>query len=196
MPTPIGHSLAGLATLALGKKNSAKPTRENLEWAALLVAASVAPDLDFIHWTGEGMTLTARYHHGFTHSIGFAICVGAAVGLWARLRGSGEALRAFALVTIAYSLHVFLDLLNVDSYPANGIGLPAFWPLTGEYYIIGVMGGIDRSDPLTIRTLKTLAYELFFFGPITLAAFVLRIKMEARRRENTGALSVRGEQSG
>ena len=61
MPTPIGHSLAGLAVAGIGR-TSRLPDRD----AAILALCACAPDLDLILRLVDG----ANHHRGPSHSLG------------------------------------------------------------------------------------------------------------------------------
>ena len=185
MPTPLGHSLAGLAVWAVTRKPSTLKealSRENAGWAALCVLAANLPDADFIILGSEGLQISAKYHHGVTHSIGFALAMGGLAGAWAWMRRATAgkqaisltptSTNAFVVTFLCVLSHVLMDLLGTDSYPQNGIGLPLLWPMSGEYYIVPLFSGIDRSNPFTLETLFVLARELLLFGGILLSSLM------------------------
>ena len=68
MPSPIAHSLAGVALYQVRPER-----RHQLALLALLVVAANLPDLDFI--PGMIMGNADRYHHGPSHSlfVGFEV---------------------------------------------------------------------------------------------------------------------------
>jgi len=81
MATPVGHMLMGASTLALSG-----PRRARARLVALGALVGAAPDLDFL----PGLVLgdPARFHHGPTHSLGFALLAALATWLLAsRQRG-------------------------------------------------------------------------------------------------------------
>jgi len=175
MPTPVGHTLAGLAIWAVSERP--KPLKDMLNakclgWAALCVVASNIPDADFISLTRSGLKLSGQHHHGVTHSIGFAIGFGVFVWAWAKMRGSKFAGRAAALTTLCYSTHIFLDLFSVDTYPVNGIGLPALWPLTNRYFIAPIFPGASRTDILSLHNVVSVGLEVLIYGSVFLAALM------------------------
>ena len=191
MPTPIGHTFTGLALwAAVRPPGSPRPALErgNMAWAALAVAASNAPDLDFIHLSAGGtLTVSGLYHHGYTHSLGFALIASLVVWLWARARagaGQGAALanRAAFLVFLCAAAHVALDLLGVDTYPLNGIGLPVFWPLTEEYYALQMLNGVDRHNLWSLENLWLGLREILMYGALFAAALWYSLRASARRR--------------
>lgn len=80
------------------------------------VAAACAPDLDFL-W---------GRHNLETHSVGFALLVGAAALAWTRSLRWGIAL------ALAVGTHVLFDWLGSDTTPP--LGVLALWPFSGEFY--------------------------------------------------------------
>ncbi|MBI4828245.1 MAG: hypothetical protein HY804_05455 [Nitrospinae bacterium] len=109
------------------------------------------------------------------------------VWLWARSRagkgdGAAPADRAAALVFLCVAAHVALDLLGVDTYPLNGIGLPALWPLTGKYYALQLMDGVDRHHLWSLGNLWHALRELLVSGAVFAAALWYSFRMAARGR--------------
>ncbi|MDH5511268.1 MAG: metal-dependent hydrolase [Nitrospinota bacterium] len=190
MPTPIGHALAGLAVWSMARKPASLKeafTRENAGWAALCVLAANLPDADFINLTGGGLTVSGRYHHGLTHSIGFAILVGALAGGWAWMRRASrepglrpmapDPIAVFHLTSLCILTHVSLDVFSVDTYAPNGIGLPLLWPLDGSNFIVPWIDGVDRTDYFTVKSAVIIAKET-----LSLGALFLVVTLYAARR--------------
>jgi inner membrane protein len=98
---------------------------------ALYLFAANAPDLDFI--PGLLMGNPERYHHGPSHSLGFAILFGLALSLTTALFKLGDGRRNFSVFFSLYFSHVLLDYLSTDS--SIPYGVPLFWPLSDEYYM-------------------------------------------------------------
>jgi membrane-bound metal-dependent hydrolase YbcI (DUF457 family) len=117
---PLTHALSGAVIKNLGFKR---------KWAlAVLVAAAVAPDLDFL--TGLwGMDVMLRYHRGITHGFFALLVVPVLVGLIFRKRG--EFLYYWMLAAIGYGSHIVLDL-------TNGYGTRLFAPLDWRVYSAGL----------------------------------------------------------
>jgi inner membrane protein len=128
MPSPVGHSLTGYLIYRATAKGDA-----NERWwtfALYLVAANI-PDLDFI--PGLLVGEPGRYHHGVSHSLGFAILFGLALSLTLAAFKLGDGIQNFVIFFSLYFSHVLLDYLSTDtSFP---YGVPLFWPLSKEYYI-------------------------------------------------------------
>jgi membrane-bound metal-dependent hydrolase YbcI (DUF457 family) len=100
MPLPIAHGLLGASLVAALRPSSEPPTRKLLLTGALL---GIAPDFDYtlnwlrISWGG--------WHHGFTHSIPFALVIGFVVILIFREWN----VRSYLVFTCAYVSHTLLD---------------------------------------------------------------------------------------
>lgn len=122
MATPVGHMLAG-ASAAVGLRPEG-PTSRRLAVGGLLGASA---DLDFV----PGLLLgdPARFHHGPSHSLGFALLVAAL--LWVLV--SRDRWRWALVGSGAYATHLLLDFLTVD--PSSPVGIPLLWPLSDAYLI-------------------------------------------------------------
>jgi inner membrane protein len=128
MPTPIGHSLTGyLIYRATGEEQGHR------RWSmlALYLLGANSPDLDFI----PGMLVgeSGRYHHGPSHSLGFAILFGLVVSLAILFLRLGDVIRKSIIFFSLYFSHVILDYFSTDT--SLPYGVPLLWPLSAEYYI-------------------------------------------------------------
>jgi inner membrane protein len=95
----------------------------------LLVAN--AADLDFIPGLLVGMP--NRYHHGVSHSVGFAALIAVACSLLMFFLKRDSFSRSFPIVFCLYCSHIVLDYLSIDT--TSPYGVPLFWPFSNEYYI-------------------------------------------------------------
>lgn len=124
MPSPLGHSIAGLAVAELFRYREGHVRRQ-----ALLTAN--AADLDML----PGL-LTSRHpdatHARASHSAGAALIAGVAAGTLARLRGRRFLPRFLQAVT-AYGSHVLLDYLGKESDD----GMPLLWPFSDRQIASG-----------------------------------------------------------
>lgn len=133
MPSPIGHSLAGVAIFG-ARRSLGEPAHRTrlgtLLVLALLVFAANAPDLDFL----PGLLIgdADRYHHGPAHSLGAALVFGIVATALARVFAPRAALRYGALMTLAFVAHLLLDMMSVDTRPPRGV--PLFWPLVDRNF--------------------------------------------------------------
>ena len=170
VPSPIGHALGGaiVAVAALPLGLGAWGLRLGSSgW--LVVAAAVAPDLDFF-W---------GRHNQETHSIAAAMAAGLIVLAWKRDAGLAAA------VTIAWLSHVLFDWLGSDTTPP--LGVKALWPLSSEYYFSNAFffEAISRRywlDNFISHNLWAVAREILILGPPL--AIVMSIRLRARRRSH------------
>lgn len=159
MALPIAHGLLGASVMA----GWYPPSKHR--WKMLLVGAilGIAPDFDYalnwlrIAWGG--------WHHGFTHSIPFALLVGVVmIAVFRDWR-----VRSYLVFTFSYMSHTLLDLLFTES---RGVAL--WWPFTNHRYKLELPSLIDYSwrHSSTLATfvdvLKICLAELLIFGPILL----------------------------
>lgn len=133
--------------------SGAGPPARLLVWCAV---AACLPDLDFL-WGRHNME---------THSVGFALLVGATAGLWTR------SLRLGAAMTLAVATHVVFDWLGSDDSPP--IGVMAWWPLHDGFFFADArlfdaisrrywLPGFVRHNLLAVLT------EAALLTPLTLA---------------------------
>ena len=166
MPLPIAHGLLGASVVA-----ALRPSTEPRTWKMLLTGAllGIAPDFDYvlnwlrISWGG--------WHHGFTHSIPFALMIGFVMILIFRVWN----VRSYLVFTGAYVSHTLLDFMFTES---RGVAL--WWPFTNYRYKLRLPNPIDYtwSDASLLETmfdvLKICLTELVIFGPILLVVIWLK----------------------
>lgn len=174
MPLPLAHALVG-ATVATVLRPSQSPP-----WKTLLICAFIAvtPDFDYalnwlrISWGG--------WHHGFTHSIPFALLVGLIIITVLR----DWKVRSYLVFTAAYASHTLLDFLVTES---RGVAL--WWPFTNYRYKARFPNPIDYSwsraswFDTTVDVLQLCFAELVIFLPILLAVLCVRYWLTKSRRE-------------
>ena len=117
-----------------------------------VVAAAVAPDLDFA-W---------GRHNQETHSIAAAVAAGLVVLAWKRNA------RLAAAVTLAWLSHVLFDWLGSDTTPP--LGVMALWPFSMEYYVSNAFffEAISRRywlDNFYSHNAWAVAREILILGP-------------------------------
>jgi membrane-bound metal-dependent hydrolase YbcI (DUF457 family) len=182
MPTPVGHSLAGIAVALAGERGRrardfrgflASPT------TVLCVALATLPDLDLF---------VPEYHRTATHSVTatFAVAVVAAIATARPQSGTAGvkvALRQIAwsavvMYAAAHGSHLLLDWLNCD--PSERPGIQALWPFSDRWFSSGwcVFPGEERRHIFTVaamvRNLTVLAWEVGILGPVVAALWWLR----------------------
>jgi inner membrane protein len=168
VPSPVGHTLAGLCGYMVAK-DYGLPRRQG--W--LLIVSVVIPnlaDIDFL----PGLLLgdPRIVHRQVTHSIVAAIIVGLLIGCLAsrwRLSGTWWGIWGGGL----YLSHIILDLLVADSNPP--LGLQFLWPFSGEYFIAPVtpFPGFDYYSPaigmvrtlLSFDNLESMLREVVLMAP-------------------------------
>lgn len=170
MPTPVGHTLAGLITSSFFPQRSANRQANLRVFAAVFFAAN-APDVDsvlgLLHDTIPGAAALA--HRGPLHSLGAAVLFSLVVYLVARMRRVTSASRWAALLGCAYASHIFLDYLNADFGPP--LGVPMFWPLTEAYYIspVAIFLNIEWKHPsmwISLHHLIAVGIEIAVLAPL------------------------------
>jgi membrane-bound metal-dependent hydrolase YbcI (DUF457 family) len=126
MPSPIGHALGGvIAAFAVGRVFLA---RGHGSWSiearalGLVALAACLPDIDFL-WGRHNME---------THSLGFALIVGAVALAYTR----GRVVWFPLACTLAVVSHVLFDWLGSDD--AQPLGVMALWPFSNEFYFANV----------------------------------------------------------
>jgi inner membrane protein len=133
MPSPIAHTLAGYVVYRV---NSDKPVPHR-DWRMILfyILCANLPDLDFL--PGFLIGEPNRFHHGISHSLGFAVLFGILVGLFLHWRRNEGFLRNFLVFFSLYFSHLILDYLADDT--SAPYGEPLWWPISNEYYISPVL---------------------------------------------------------
>ena len=126
MPSPLGHAIAGLAVHVVASRRR----QELFDWprVTLTVGAALCPDLDLLLRWVDGR----NHHGGAMHGAGFAVLVAGLVAAWAFARGWPRPAPLGLAAGFAWSSHILLDYLNVDTHPP--IGILALWPFSGAYY--------------------------------------------------------------
>jgi inner membrane protein len=165
MPLPVAHSLIGVSVAA------ALDRRAEARWQLLCLCGllGVCPDFDYgLNWLHIGR---GGWHHGFTHSIMFALVVGvltAFVSGWRSVRG-------FVVFSAAIASHTLLDYLITES---RGVAL--WWPFTDRRYKFRGPNPIDYTLSSTsfweaaVDVLRVCFTELIIFAPLLLLVILLR----------------------
>lgn len=170
MPLPLAHSLVAASIVAA--------TRTQLtlqrDGRALLVAAFIAitPDFDlFLSWV---LGLSLKLHGSFTHSILFALMLGA-LGAWLAQQRTRRGWLIFTLAALSHSL---LDVALKKEFG----GAQLFWPLSHRRYTLGLTSyfkyypypGREPWGPLLWRAAEITLYEILLFGPLLLLVWLWR----------------------
>jgi inner membrane protein len=194
MPTPIGHSLAGLAVYIAAPsrhpENGARDERRRRGWwlAAFLVVIANLPDVDFIpgYLVGE----PRAFHWGATHSLMAALVAATVAGVVAQRLGQSFRL-FFALTATAYASHIAMDLLLGPG--AHSVGLQVLWPFSLERFMapwqvfLMFPSSIHETGPIgalfSRGVLPLIQRELLVFGPVCAAAWLATRGRRVRETE-------------
>jgi inner membrane protein len=171
MPSPIAHSIMGYIIYgATTKPVAGQPWRR----FCLYVLIANAADLDFL--PGFLVGEPNRYHHGISHSLGFAVFVALACSLLVMLHNRQAAWRSFATCFALWGSHIALDYCSIDMRLPYGV--PLFWPLSDAYYIapfaffLDIKRALASSEFLpslvSAHNLWAICVELLVIGPILL----------------------------
>jgi len=175
MATPIGHALGGIVVYATGEKS-----QFDIKLFLATLFFAVIPDIDFLF--GFVVGKPNLYHHGFTHSFVFVICIGVA-GAWLLSLKNRKMFRFYTIMFISSGVsHLIFDLLTIDG--TAPLGAPVLWPFTNDYFIFPFLVFLDvhRADNsaqfiqsmLNMHNLRTVMQEIFIITPVIL--FILWFK--------------------
>ena len=129
MCSPLGHCLMGLSA---SQAQYSKPLVTNFGVFLLIIVSANAADLDFV--PGFLIGDINRYHHGISHSLGFALLYASLVCLiLARCNPFSSRLVLFSHSALAYSSHLLADWLTKDQ--SAPFGIPLFWPISSSYQL-------------------------------------------------------------
>ena len=181
MPTPIGHTIAGLAFYFVKRWTF---IRRNYLLILASVFAANAPDIDFLF--GYVIGNPNKYHHQFTHSITFALLFGFFMaGLFGLQNGKKIVKRGFFFSALIF-LHLGLDFVTLDTSAPFGEML--FWPFSVRYYYspVVIFSDVHRASTsgeffaslFSMHNLRTIFIETAILTPILILIMILR------KREN------------
>ena len=193
MPSPVAHLLSGGIVYLTG--GSAKQRSRLVLGATIL--GSIVPDFDFL--PGIVIGNPSAFHHGISHSLGFALLFGTMVFLVLRYFQYGDiATRAALMGAFAYGFHAVLDAVSVNE---GAKSVPLLWPLSsrefginlhffGHFHHDGLADGIW--SVVRRENLPALARELSVMG----APLLLLLLWRGRRdRSKTVQAMQPGEKS-
>ncbi|MCZ6623216.1 MAG: metal-dependent hydrolase [Deltaproteobacteria bacterium] len=169
MPSPVGHTLAGLCGFMLAQ-NHVNIHRWGWFLVGSVVIANLA-DLDFL----PGMLLgdLRTFHHQASHSLTAVVIVSLLIsGL---TKGCGLNRVALGIWGgVLYLSHIVLDLLVND--PSPPFGVQFLWPFSETYFIspITPFASFDYFNPtigiltslLSVHNLNTIIWETVLMTPL------------------------------
>jgi inner membrane protein len=158
MPSPIAHSITGFALYHFfyPHKKIIPESKNDAVEAFFYMFLAIFADFDFIPQllTGE------KYHHGFTHSLLFTVCIGLMFGTISNVLAKKRDMKVFFLAVAVYGSHLLLDY-----FTKGGDGIQLLWPLSKEYYIspLAIFPGVHHSRGLfDISHLVFLGFEFCY----------------------------------
>ncbi len=179
MPSPVGHSLIGLA-VACGRLLPRGPQGAALKglWSqrgalmVLLVLANL-PDVDYL--PGVLMGEINAFHHYYTHTLGWIVAIGLLAWLGWRQIDRRVGWGMFGFMLLALATHLVADELSADSAPPYGI--MALWPFTDRFFISPVTVFWDLAketwaDVFQWYNVRAVAFEAAVCLPLVLAVLV------------------------
>lgn len=173
MPTPVGHSLAGLGFYFLFNRNY--NVLRDLKGFTPFFIAALAADLDFI----PGLIIgdANRYHHGITHSISASLIAAFVFSLIFKM--NGDLRKRFVIFSSLFLSHIFLDYFSIDT--SLPYGVPLFWPLSERYYlsVIPVFIDIQRGNIgllFSLHNWMAALREALIIGPFAAILFIYRYR--------------------
>jgi inner membrane protein len=170
MPSPLGHSLAGLTVHVLTARD--RPELGSRVRIAVALGAALAPDLDLLLRWVDGR----NHHQGLSHSVGAAAVATLVVLVASRLLGGAWRWGLGLLAGLAWLSHLVLDYLGVDTHPP--IGIPALWPFSHHYFKSPWSLFLDIGRTLDWATLRhdalAGAWEVATLLPLLVVAWRLR----------------------
>jgi inner membrane protein len=186
MPSPVAHSLTGYVIY-----RAASPVHAcRWQYVVLYLFAANAPDLDFL--PGFLVGDPDLYHHGVSHSIGFAVLFASALSLFLLFLKRDPIRRNFLIFFCLYSSHVILDWLSVDT--AFPYGVPFLWPLTDEYFIapFPFLPDVSRASSsgisfitslFSLHNFWTVGVEFLLFSPFVWLVSIFRNQQLSQHEE-------------
>jgi membrane-bound metal-dependent hydrolase YbcI (DUF457 family) len=188
MCTPIGHSLAGIVLWTA----IVLPARHSLgylwrwarrQWEGVLLAVLMANlcDLDYLPGLLSGDL--NRWHHMYSHSIGWVVLAGVGTCLiWKGLQPATED-RYLALVFAALGSHLLLDWMTEDG--CAPFGIMAGWPFSlgrtlSPWPVFPKVEKDQLSDLWQWSNLFPVGVEVLFFGVLFGLALVWKMRRQAR----------------
>jgi inner membrane protein len=175
LPSPVGHSLAGIAAYLLARNGHVGCRREYLFICSVVIAN--LPDLDLIPRLlfGETSSLHRQWTHSLTATFGFGLLIAGLARFW---QGNSTFYGLWA--GTVYLSHIVLDMLLDDPSPPHGVQL--LWPFSESYFIspITPFASFSYTNPkigiigmfFVPHNLATMARELALMAPwVALAAY-------------------------
>ena len=165
MPSPVGHSLAGLCGYLLAKNGPTSHRREYLLLGSIVIAN--LPDLDLAPRLlfGDVSLLHRQWTHSLVAALGFGLLIGIFARWW-KTDGIFYGVWGGAV----YLSHIVLDMLLNDPSPPHGVQL--LWPFSESYFMSPV-------TPFTSFSYSNLGIIGMFFVPHNIATMARELVLMA-----------------
>jgi membrane-bound metal-dependent hydrolase YbcI (DUF457 family) len=187
MALPTGHSFLGICLYFVFIKKDISIFKKWKEIVFFIFSANV-PDIDHIPYFVFRTKESYLYHHGITHTLGFAILYGAIVAVLYKKFFREKFIKSFIVFFILVYSHVLLDFFSTDDIPPIGVML--FYPFDSTYIIspLTIFGNfLDKAiyiplggEMLSLKQLMCLllevGYELSIFITIGFLIWYLYLR--------------------
>ena len=143
MPSPVAHTLAGLAVAHLALQRPVQRRGENPTtpgntsnshrafWIVALAVAANAPDLDFL--PGFLVGDPNRFHHRATHTLLATMIFGLGMAAAGRIAGLVPWRRFGSFMGLSYLTHIVLDVVTLGT--KEPYGMEIFRPFSSEPFM-------------------------------------------------------------
>lgn len=179
MPSPVAHSLIGLAVgigcLVPRARGVAvlRALRRRLRHLLVFLVLANFPDLDYV--PGLFVGYINAFHFQYTHTLGWIAGVAPAVWLLWRRQEKGIGVGMLAVLFGLLASHLVADMLTTDYW--DPFGIMALWPLTDRYFVspVAIFANVAKAewpDILKRQNLDVLAVELAWCVPLVLGVSV------------------------
>ncbi len=168
-------------------RSSSQPYFEK-PWQLLIFCAALAnlPDIDYFFGIAQGAP--NLYHRQFTHSLGFAVLIGLACGLFFKIRGR-RFWPMFYLAGVSCFSHVVLDFFGNDT--SHPLGVVALWPFSSAYFMspVPIFSNLLKGDTL-VELLKAV-FRMHNMAALLweVVVFVLLLSLQNWHMKNRFALT-------
>ena len=167
----IGHSLFSVFVgLQRWKKNLPDDFWKIL---CFFIVLGLVPDIDFL----PGLLIGSinKYHHGVTHSIGFAFVFSIIFGYFYYLWKKDNNPLSYLAIFLVWFGHAILDFVSIDT--SIPYGMPVLWPFSDKYFISPwvVFSDVDRGSFSRMfggHNQRTFLVEVLIMGPVVWLAWV------------------------
>ena len=193
MPSPVGHTLGGLALTVLLLLPLRQAARSFAGWLwdhkVLLAGGFIlanAHDLDYLAGIGGNLN---HAHHWYTHTIGWTFLLSIAGFIILRRKTELPPARCFAACLLIATSHILLDLLSRDFSEPRGIMLA--WPFSSEFLYSHehtLFLNLQKStvaDLFTVHNLRALILEAVLMLPFLIMALYMRGRRRPEKESPT-----------